>query len=213
VLTSGSGGIEVGTRRLNAAQDLLARLEASLGRFRGFLVYLTFDSQPLKLGEQRSADLVEDIVTALERGTTSIRFEDVGLTVGVVQLSDSNPSGAVLTGNPMSADLSVHMAEVEREIGNKIAEKRRQAAKMPTALFLDFSRVGNAWLRSNDVWVARLSTMLEGKPFAALGLLITSLDRWEPLSVAITVSDSAPAALSAELRHLAEKLGWSARNH
>jgi hypothetical protein len=68
--------------------------------------------------------------------------------------------------------LTDHLADVEREIDNKIFEKRRQAQRIPTMLLPDFSRVGVAWFRPGSVWLPVLRSKLNGEPFVGLGLMV-----------------------------------------
>ena len=72
------------------------------------------------------------------------------------------------------AEFAPHFEAVEREILSKVEEKRRQSGRMPTALVVDVSRLGMAWLRPPEVWADRLAAKLFRQPHAFVGLALVS---------------------------------------
>jgi hypothetical protein len=208
VLDGAVAGIEVGTRALDSPRDLHDELELRMGIQRGLLVVLTFDGRPLKLGVERVARIAEDIAGRTYSGpSTTLRFEDAGLTVGVSTGTGFESTQVVLNfGETIGSELTDHLAEVEREIDNKIVEKRRQAKKMPTVLLLDFSRVGVAWLRPGSVWLPVLRNKLPGEPYAGLALMLSTLDSSLPLQLHAVLDPNSPAQLHQALDRVAEVL-------
>ena len=167
---------------------------------------LNFDGRPLKLGVERVAQIVEEVMSETERdSTTNLRFEDVGLTVGIGWDTGLSTSEVTLNfGARTESDLTDHFVEIEREIDNKLAEKQQQADKMPTVLLLDFSRVGWAWLRSNPVWIATLRSKLQGQAFVGLGLMVSTLDSSLPLHLVAVLDPSAPSELHQAFERIAQ---------
>jgi hypothetical protein len=207
VLVGGSGGIEVGTRALDSPRALHDELELRLADRPDLLVLLTFDGRPLKLGAERVDRIVEDVAgRTYSEPSTNLRFEDAALSVGITTGTGFESAQVVLNfGGQSGSELTDHLAEVEREIDNKIAEKRRQAQKMPTALLLDFSRVGVAWLRPGSVWIPVLRSKLNGEPFVGLGLMVSTLDSSLPLHLHAVLEPRAPAELHEALDKIAEQ--------
>jgi hypothetical protein len=162
VIDGGRCGIEVTTRRLDDRRALHGLLELALQGL-DLQAVLTFDGRPLKVGEATVDRIVGQVVDGVREGQTSFRFEDIGLTVGVVHdvgYPDGQVvvSGAAVTGS----QLTEHMAQVEREVGNAVVRKRRQASAMPTVLLVDISRLGEAWLRPGSNWTGALRRLQEG---------------------------------------------------
>jgi hypothetical protein len=176
-----------------------------MGDQHDLLVVLTFDGRPLKLGKERVARIVGDIAgRTYSEPTTTLRFEDAGLTVGVTAGTGFESAQVMLNfGEKIGSELTEHLAEVEREIDNKIAEKRRQAQKMPTVLLLDFSRVGVAWLRPGSVWLPVLRAKLQGEPYAGLALMVSTLESSLPLQLHVVLQPTAPPELHDALDRVA----------
>ena len=202
VLTGAVGGVEVGTRALDSPRALHEELELRMASQPDLLIMLTFDDRPLKLGVERVQEIVEDIAgRTYSEATTNLRVEDAGLTIGITTGTGFESTQVVMN---FGSELTDHLAEVEREIDNKLAEKRRQAEKMPTILLLDFSRVGVAWLRPGSVWLPVLRSKLSGEPFAAgLGLMVSTLDSSLPIHLHMVLQESAPPELHEALDEIA----------
>ncbi len=171
LVLDGKLGVEIGCRTLDAPwwlnQELTRLLPAErLG------IELVFDGQPLHLARARLIEIALSIVDSCESATvrTTLRYEDVGLTVRLFPVPDGcGPSLTFGLSHPLSSDMSAHFAEVEREIENKLVEKARQASAIPTALLLDFARVGKSWLRPDAVWEPRLQALVEPSAFSRRG--------------------------------------------
>jgi hypothetical protein len=205
VLSHGSYGIEVGTRAIDGPWGMCDQLEAGLAGRSGLHVVLRFDRRPLKLPETVVRDVVSSIIEQeYTQPTTTLRFDSAQLTVLVAKDVIEGASNAVVEFQSEGPELTSHMGEVERELDNKIAEKRRQATKMPTILLLDVSRVGWAWLRPGSVWNAVLQKKLEGEPYVGLALMVSTLDSWLPLQFHAVLADDAPDGLEHLYDRLAE---------
>ena len=111
---------------------------------------------------------------------------------------------AVRFGERSGGELTDHMFEVDREVDNLIAKKRRQADRMPTLLLMDFSRTGWSWVRPGSVWTPVLRSKLEGEPYAGLGLMVSTLDRSLPLQLHMVLGPSVPPELHVTLDRVAE---------
>jgi hypothetical protein len=143
ILSGQDCGIEVGTRAIDDLRALHDEIEGRAQGLTGLQIILTFDGRPLKIGASRLTDIANEVVASAASGTGNLRFENIGLTVGVA----TAPFDGVhvsMSGQKLGSELGPHMAEIEREVDNKIAEKRRQAEKLPTMLLLDISRVGDS---------------------------------------------------------------------
>ena len=196
VLGQGNSGIEVGTRAIDDPWAIHDQLEVALAGRPGLHVVLRFDQRPLKVRETVVSEVVSSITAEdYSRPTTTLRFDTARLTVLVTKDVVDGPSSVVIEFQSEGAELTSHMGEIERELDNKIAEKRRQATKMPTVLLLDVSRVGWAWLRSGSVWISVLRDKLKGEPYAGLALMVSTLDSWLPLYFHAVLADGAPEAL------------------
>jgi len=203
VLTGEVGGIEVGTRALDSPRALHEELELRMADRPDLLIVLTFDHRPLKLGVERVQQIVEDIAgRTYNEPTVNLRFDDAGLTVGITTGTGFESTQVVMN---FGSELTDHLVEVEREIDNKLAEKRRQAQKMPTILLLDFSRVGVAWLRPGSVWLPVLRSKLSGEPFVGLGLMVSTLDSSLPLHLHMVLDESAPQGMHETLDEIAKR--------
>jgi hypothetical protein len=144
VFAQGRYGIEVGTRAIDGPWAIHHQLEASLADRPGLHVVLSFDQRPLKIAAAEVARVVDSVVgQAYTQPTTALRYDGAGLTVKVMTDTGISSSRVVIEFQSHSnSELTGHMNEVEREIDNKIAEKRRQAQKMPAILLVDVS----AWV-------------------------------------------------------------------
>jgi len=202
VLAGAAGGIEVGTRALDSPRALHEELELRMADQADLLVVLTFDDRPLKLGVERVKQIVEDVAGRTYREPTTLRFEDAGLTVGVTSGTGFESTQVVMN---FGVELTDHLAEVEREVDNKIAEKRRQAQRIPTMLLLDFSRVGVAWLRPGSVWLPVLRSKLNDEPFCGLGLMVSTLDSSLPLHLHMVLQATAPREVHEALDQVAKR--------
>jgi hypothetical protein len=207
VLAGAVGGIEVGTRALDSPRALYEELELRIADQSDLLVVLTFDDRPLKLGAERVTRIVEDIAGRIySEPTTNLRFEDAGLTVGITTGTGFEGTQVVINfGARIGSELTHHLAEVEREIDNKIVERRPQAQRMPTMLLLDFSRVGVAWLRPGSVWLPVLRSKLNGESFVGLGLMVSTPDSSLPLHLHMVLQGSAPQELHEALDQVAKR--------
>jgi hypothetical protein len=194
----GAWGIEVGTRKLDHPWLIHDLLEERLSDRSDLHVVLTFDGRPLGLGAKQVTDIVDAIAAeSYPNGRSNRQFENAGLTVAVMTGTGVPESQVVLDfGARSGSELTDHLAEVEREIDNKIREKERQAGRMPTMLLLDFSRTGWAWLRPGPVWIPVLRSKIAGTPFVGLGLVISTLDRSLPMQLhAALDSERAPTEM------------------
>jgi hypothetical protein len=160
----------------------------------------------LKLGAERVARIVDEIVEWIQTDpTTGLRFDDAGLTVGITTGTGIEGAEVVMNfGAEIGSELTDHLAEVDREIDNKIVEKRRQAQKMPTVLLLDFSRVGVAWIRPGSVWISSLRSKLDNEPYVGLGLMVSSIDSSLPLQLHAVFDPSAPPELHEAFEKIAK---------
>lgn len=206
VLGAGDCGIEVGTRALDSQRHLHDTLEGRLTPRPELHVTLAFDRRPLKLPRDRCAEVVDDIATGTYHApTNNVRFDDLGLTALVTVGTEWYGSQVVIqTGRQSGSSLSEYMMEVERELDNKIAQKRRQGTKVPTLLLIDIGRVGEAWLRPASVWLSVLRSKLAPESFAGLGVMVSTLDRDAPHELSIALDSSAPSSLSDALERVAE---------
>jgi hypothetical protein len=101
------------------------------------------------------------------------------------------------------ANLAPLVSDLEREIRNKINQKQHQALAIPTILFLDFSAVGLAWLRTSGVWSGSLERLLAepgADPYAGLGLMINSVEFLSPNTMAMAVRPEFDDDLVARVR-------------
>ena len=62
VLEGEVAGIEVGTRAIDGPWDIHGQLEEVLSDRSDLFIVLTFDGRPLKLGQDRVKEIVEEIV-------------------------------------------------------------------------------------------------------------------------------------------------------
>lgn len=203
LIANGAAGIEVGTRAIDGPWDLRDRLVQRLDGRTGLAISLDFIARPLKLPQDRIGGIVEEILRADLRGDgASLSFPDVGLVARFSSTDEPKYVDVLVTFNDgLGVDLTHHMAQVEREIDNKISEKGRQADKVPTLLLLDFARVGWAWLRTQS-WLPVLQARLAGTPFAGLGLMVSSLDRDVPMQLHIHCKPGSSAELEETLDRL-----------
>jgi hypothetical protein len=204
-------GIEVGTRVIDDLRALHDEIEGRAQGLTGLQIILTFDGRPLKIGANRLIEIANEVVASATGGTGNLRFESVGLTVGIAT-APFDEVHVSMSGQKLGSELGPHMAEIEREVDNKIAEKRRQAEKMPTVLLLDISRVGDSFLRSPDVWSQVLNSKLKGEPFVGLGVMVSSLDRWLPSQISFVIGDDAPKAMTQAFNRLCEVFGFKFTN-
>jgi hypothetical protein len=205
VLEGGIAGIEVGTRALDHPWRIHDGLEAALTGETNLLIVLTFDSRPLRLGAARVVEIVREIAAQVRRGNlNALRFDDAGLTVGISAGTGLDRVEVALTfGEQSGSELTEHMFEVDREVDNLIARKRRQATKMPTLLLMDLARTGWSWMRPGQVWISVLRSKLEGEPYVGLGLMVSTLDSSLPLDLHMVLGPSAPDELHAALDRVA----------
>ena len=205
-----SCGIEIGTRALDDPWKIHNLLELRLAGTTDIHITLTFDGRPLKLGAQRVEDIVDEIATgSYDAPRANLRFDDAGLTVSVMSHTGILDSQVTVNfGARSGSALGPHMSEVEREIDNKISEKRRQAGTVPTMLFLDFSRAGWGWIRPGHVWLPILRSKIQGTPFVGLALMMSTLDQPLPMQLhAVLDPDRAPSELDEATDRLAEWYG------
>ena len=184
-------GVEVGSRALDGPWALHDRLEEQLSAIGSDVsVQLSFDDRPLKLGAVRIDEIAQQITShPLSHPAESMRFDDVGLSVQLTR-------GALTTGSRVAVtfsggfglNLTAHMADVEREIANKAAEKAKQADRMPTIVLLELSRTGWAWMRGPQAMIPALQKILPSTPFAGLGVFFTSLDNAEPMQTHLALA-------------------------
>jgi hypothetical protein len=191
VLVDGALGIEVGSRALDGPWALHDRLEERLAaRDDDAFAQLSFDDRPLKLGATRIEEIAEEIADhQMSQLAVTLRFNDVGLTVHLTRGTGTPASRVSVTfAGGLGLNLSAHMADVEREIANKAAEKARQADKMPTIVLLDMSRTGWAWMRGSEAMIPALRQTLPSTPFAGLGVFFTSLGQDEPMQLHLALT-------------------------
>jgi hypothetical protein len=199
LLAGRTGGIEVGSRALDDPRALHDQLEVAIAQQEGVQILLTFDKRLVKLGAENVANIVRAVTEAVwERRDTSLRFDSAGLTVAITTGTGMGPSVVFegpFFGQPESAALDQHFFEVEREIQNKIDEKARKTYDVPTALLLDFSRVGISWVRPKSVWKTVLSSEFDLAPFVGLGIMVSTLDSPSPFLVHTFLDPAAPPEL------------------
>ncbi len=188
VFAGGDWAIEVGSRAIDDPWSLHAEIKHQTVGLTGLQIILTFDGRPLHLGSGRVVEIAEEVAAVARRGPGSLRFDAVGLTIGI----GAAPFDAVhvsMSGQRLTSELKNHMSEIEQEIDNKIDEKRRQAQKMPTVLLLDISRVGDAFLHLPAVWTDVLKEKLkdESASYAGLGVMISSLNQWLPTQLNLVI--------------------------
>ena len=205
VFAGGDWGIEVGSRAIDDPWSLHAEIKHQTVGLTGLQIILTFDGRPLHLGSGRVVEIAEEVAAVARRGPGSLRFDAVGLTIGI----GAAPFDSVhvsMSGQRLTSELKDHMSEIEQEIDNKIDEKRRQAQKMPTVLLLDISRVGDAFLHLPAVWTDVLKEKLkdESASYAGLGVMISSLNQWLPMQLNLVISDDAPDEARAAFNGIAE---------
>jgi hypothetical protein len=191
VLAGGALGIEVGSRALDGPWALHDRLEERLAaRDDDVFAQLSFDDRPLKIGATRIEEIAEQVAGhQMTQPTEVLRFADAGLTVQLTSGAAIPASRVAVTfAGGLGLNLSAHMADVEREITNKAAEKARQAGKMPTIVLLDMSRTGWAWMRGPEAMIPALRQILPSTPFAGLGVFFTSLDQDEPMQLHLALT-------------------------
>ena len=206
-------GIEVGTRAIDAPWKLHDLLEEMLAESeRDLHVQLTFDSRPLKIGAARLTEIAEQIANSTPgHALATLRFDDVGLSATLhSEPIDLISRVTVGFGGGHGLPLASHMEEVERELKNKAAEKSRQAAKMPTLLLVDMSRVGWSWMRGTGPWIDALRRVLVTTPFVGLGVFFTSLEHTEPMYTHLALAESLDAQLTAILEQVAAAMGLTA---
>jgi hypothetical protein len=186
LIGNAAAGIEVGTRALDSPEALRDLLEQRLTGRPGLSISLDFTGRPLKLPRLRIEEIAEQIAELNPPSAgMSLAFPDLNLIARLEPISELEPAVATVTfDGGLGVNLASHMAEAEREISDKLEEKRRQASKVPTLLLLDLARVGWAWLRT-QAWVPLLRAKLEGEPFVGLGLMFSSLDRDTPMQLHI----------------------------
>jgi hypothetical protein len=156
-------GIEVATRSRDAVRALHDRVEQALAEAGiDVLVSLEFQDAPLGIPEEQAAAITRSVVEAAAGGEAGTRhYADRKLRVTFF------PGAATLASRVVynrGVDLAPHFDDVEREMLNKLDEKRRQADLMPTVLLLDYSRLGMSWLRPPEVWASVAAEMLKSAP-------------------------------------------------
>lgn|GEM_PF-2061516 len=209
VLGGGALGIEVGSRALDGPWALHDRLEERLAAGDdNVFVHLSFDDRPLKLGAARIVEIADEIAGhQMSEAAETLRFSDAGLTVQLTRGAATPASRVAVTfAGGLGLNLSAHMADVEREIANKAAEKARQAGKMPTIVLLDMSRTGWAWMRGPQGMIPALRQTLSSTPFAGLGVFFTSLDQAEPMQLHLALASPVPPDLAPVIEHAAAAL-------
>jgi hypothetical protein len=166
-------GIEVATRNRDVVRVLHDRLEEALAEL-GIDVMATiqFDHAPLWIPEDQTNGIVDAVVSAAQRGDLNVSFSEHGLRVGLFPEA-STPAGRVFYNR--GGELGSYMEAIEREIQNKVEEKRRQAGRMPTVLLIDISRLGMGWLRPPEVWANQLANRFL-PPGDFLGLAVVASD-------------------------------------
>ena len=212
VLADGSLGIEVGSRAIDGPWALHNRLEELLATSGSDLcVDLSFDDRPLKLGAARIAEIAEQILNSpSDQAVATARFEDIGLSAMLRKEPSELLSRVTITfAGGLGLPLASHMADIERELGNKVAEKTRQAQKIPTILMVDMSRVGGGWMRGAEQWIPSLRRALVDTPFVGLGVFFTSLDLAVPMSTHLTLADSLDSQLTPVVEQVAAAMGIS----
>lgn len=164
-------GVEVATRSRDAVRALHDRVEEALAAADlNVLVSLEFIDAPLWIPEAEAAAITQEVVAEAARDEPMTRhFANGNLRVMFFR-GEATPAGRVVYNR--GALLDPHFDDVEREILNKVEEKRRQAGRMPTILLVDFSRLGLAWLRPLDVWASRLAQELFQPSSDFIGLAV-----------------------------------------
>jgi hypothetical protein len=195
VFAGGDWGIEVGSRAIDDPWSLHAEIKHQTVGLTGLQIILTFDGRPLHLGSGRVVEIAEEVAAVARRGPGSLRFDAVGLTIGI----GAAPFDSVhvsMSGQRLTSELKDHMSEIEQEIDNK----------MPTVLLLDISRVGDAFLHLPAVWTDVLKEKLkdESASYAGLGVMISSLNQWLPMQLNLVISDDAPNEARAAFNGIAE---------
>lgn len=209
VLSGGALGIEVGSRALDGPWALHDRLEERLAaRDDDIFASLSFDDRPLKLGAARIEEIAEAIAGhQMSQPAEALRFADAGLTVQLTREAASPASRVAVTfAGGFGLNLSAHMADVEREIANKAAEKARQAGKMPTIILVDMSRTGWAWMRGPQAMIPALRRILPSTPFAGLGVFFTSLDQAKPMQLHLALTSPVPQDVAPVIEQAAAAL-------
>jgi hypothetical protein len=209
VLADGALGVEVGSRALDGPWALHDSLEKRLiARGDDVFAHLFFDDRPLKLGVARIEEIADQIAEhQMSQTAESLRFADAGLTVQLTRGAATSASRVAITfAGGFGLNLSAHMADVEREITNKAAEKARQADKMPTIVLVDMSRTGWAWMRGPQAMIPALRRILPSTSFTGLGVFFTSLDRAEPMQIHMALTSPVPPDLAPVIEQVAAAL-------
>jgi hypothetical protein len=206
IFSGNEWGVEVGARATDGPQALQDCIEDRISHLHRLHILLAFDKRRLRIGAERSQAIANEVERTAQLGGGIIRFDDVGLTATITASSSED---LVVSTTALSSELNDHMAEIEREIDNKIEEKRRQALSMPTILVLDISRMGGSFFRGPETWASLLMRKLttERKTYAGLGIMISSIDRWLPMQLSVVTDRSAPSAMRMAILKLAERFG------
>jgi hypothetical protein len=195
-------GIGVGCRTLDGPRDLADAVVDQIDPNER-TVGLSFGGRPLRITQTQIDDVVAFAATAAPVGVPDLSAENTGyfaeldLTVAVMPPQEAwwGEDGGVEVqyGSRPGAALAPLVADLEQQMLNKMTEKAHQAGSMPTILFLDFSAVGLAWLRTTGLWTGSLEKLLkldEGKPYAGLGLMVGSVNELSPRTMALAVQPS-----------------------
>lgn len=216
VLVDAGAGIEVGTRKLDGPRRLYERIAETVraASAPGCEIVLTFDQRLMKISETTITEVATQVASAAMAGSARLRFEGLGLTVAVAADSTLTAPLVVMFNQKLGTNLDGHVEDVKREIENKIEEKRRQTSKMPTILLLDFIRVADAWMISNETWTNELHDLIEresgenglskSEGYVGFALMFSPLDSWLPTRLVIVVNDHASTGIRMTLDQLVQ---------
>lgn len=102
-------------------------------------------------------------------------------------------------------------AAFEAGRGDQKAAQARSLDGSPVLLAVDVSRYGAAWMRPGRVWAGQLAAsqhFTPDYPFAAIAVLLQSLDQPGLLDIGVGISPHLPAADRQILLDLCSTLGW-----
>lgn len=180
VLAEWDFGVEIGSRSVDGANELLDDVESALHGHAPEQVEIEFDTRPLAIRERVRQEIVDRV-----RADSAVEHEAVPAHGGHdpirvrIHRRPSPGEQTTVRLSVASALLAPHLADVEAEIRAKVIKddrKRAQAESMPTILVVDISRCGIGWVRPPNVWAHQLASMLDDDdPYVAIAVMITDL--------------------------------------
>lgn len=174
--------LEVTSRARDDHVALHDELEAALDGL-DVLVQLRIPTRRLKVPASDRQAICDRIRAAAEDRSSNFHTVSLPEVAGSATCSFVSPIGPSRIVINNSSELTEHYANVEQELRNVLAEKKKQAEKdgfdPTTILAVDASRLGLAWVRPDWVWRPILEQLVldwEDIPFAGLLLTFTRLD-------------------------------------